>query len=118
MFRELFNFSYRRTVVQAIGFYLFYLVFAMLLGGIAGAVAFGYHLVPGADFKAALRVGSTIAPVIPIVIGGLVALTRTLDGVTVLVTLVAFLVSFFAGWLGAGLLIAYLTTRPLRQKSA
>ncbi len=118
MFKELFNFSYQRSAVQAVGFYLFYLLLAVLIGFLGGIVAYTLHLIPTTDMRGALRLGEYIAPIIPIVIGGLVALAKPLTPTTVIVTLLAFAVAFLAGWFGAGLLIAYLTTRPSRLKSA
>ena len=46
MFRNLMNYPYKRTPLEAIGFYLAYFVALLLLGGIAGALA---GLVSGPD---------------------------------------------------------------------
>jgi hypothetical protein len=114
MFRQLFNFGYQRTALQAFGWYLFFALVAILIGGFAGTLAVFYGFTPANDFAASMKVGEHFAPSLPILVGVILLCAKPITPLSVIVTLIAFIVAFFAGWLGAGILLAFLTTRPSR----
>jgi hypothetical protein len=117
VFEKLFDFSYQRTPLQALGWYLFYLLIAMLIGFIVGVIAAPF-LAPGGDIKASvgagILVGQYLGPIFPIVIAGLFLWSRPMTAMNLVGTLIAVIVGAFVGWLGAGIVLALLTTRPSR----
>jgi hypothetical protein len=120
MFEGLFDFSLQRTPLQALGFYLFYFAIAVLIGGLTtfAALSLGYISIPTGDFaagfQAGAKIGRWIAPIVPIVVAGMVASTRPLGPAIFLLTLLALFLALVTGWFAAGIPIAILTTRPPR----
>jgi hypothetical protein len=113
MFQQPFNFAMQRTAIQAVGWYLFFLLLAGLAGALAVLVA---HAIAGAPLPLpdAVVLGAKIAPIFAILLGVGLLRARPMNVANVLVTTLASVFSFFAGFLGAGLFLAYLTTRPLK----
>lgn len=74
MFRQLTNFSYQRTPVQAVGFYLFYLILTVLAAAIAGGIAglVSPETSPETSFESGQRFGTLIAVVISLALSYLV----------------------------------------------
>ena len=122
MFKEPFNFSLQRTPLQALGWYLFFFLLAAVLGGIAGAIVTNFgpgHPMTIADsFHAGAHAGRYISPIIPGLGCIFMLISRPLSALNVLIVVFSFAISLFLGWLGAGILLAYLTTRPPRTKAA
>jgi hypothetical protein len=117
MFKQLFNFGFQRTALQAFGWYLFFLLLAVLLGMVAGIVAFSLGYVSANDFVGSMHVGERVAPVIPMMVGVVLLLEKPFTPTSVIVTLVAFGLAFLFGWFGAGIPLAFLTTRPSRESA-
>ena len=117
MFRRLTDFGHQRTLVEAIGFYLAYLLLGILLGAVLGAVA---GLVTGnVGFEGGLAIGATVAigicPVMAFIILGAKGLLGHLGYVAVAVLSV---VGAALGGLLLGLVfVAFLTTRPSVRRS-
>ena len=122
MFRQLTNFGHQRSVVQAIGFYLVYLVAGVLgIALAAGAVALISTSVGGTfGFDAGLGFGSVLAVVMTAVLSLLVLRAKGLFGhVGYLLVGLLSLAGAVAGGLILGLIfVAFLTTRPTRQAAS
>lgn len=114
MFRQMFNFGFQRTALQALGWYLFFFLVAVLLGMVAGIVAYSLGYVSADDFVGSMRIGERVAPVLPMMVGVVLLLEKPFTPTSVIVTLVAFALAFLFGWFGAGIPLAFLTTRPSR----
>lgn len=115
MFKNLTDFSFRRSGKEAVGFYLAYLLVGLIVGGIGGAVA---GLQAGATtFSEGLKLGLKIGPIIAMVYSIAISLTVLLQrklytgfGYIVLV-LCSGLFAAFGGLLLGLLVPAFMTTR-------
>jgi hypothetical protein len=114
MFRELTNFGLKRTAVQALGFYLAYLLFIMLLGGLAGFVfvlLFGPNSV--SEFTQTVSIGATIGALVCAFLT--YSVRKEKHVAKQYSTLIYVIVSFALGIIGGGLLgltvPSYLTTK-------
>ena len=112
MFRRLTDFGHQRTLVEAIGFYLAYLVLGIVLaaglGALAGLVDRGFGFESGLALGTAVAIG--ICPVLAFVILGAKRQLRHVGYVLVAVLSVA---GAAVGGLLLGLVfVAFLTTRP------
>ena len=118
MFKEPFNFALRRTGLQALGWYLVFFAIAGILGAIAGILFASSNSAVTFDdgVKAGMLAGKYLAPAFPIVVGLPLVWTRPLSALNVIVALLAIAVGLLLGWVGAGILLAYLTTRPPRER--
>jgi len=114
MFHQPFDFSLQRSAVQAIGWYLFFLLLSFLGGAFIGLAIGAIANIP-VTYDSGLRMGMRIGPLIPVVLGILVMRNRPLMASNVLITAIAFVLAFLFGFLGAGILLAYLTTRPTKD---
>jgi hypothetical protein len=118
MFSNLFNFGFQRSALQAVGWFLFFLLIGALLSGLAGGLAYSLGYLPQGDFstgfKGGAQIGRIVMPAFCIFVGILLFFSKPITPLSVVVTLLAFLASFLAGWLGAGIFLAFLTTRPSR----
>lgn len=111
MFKHLFDLGHPRTAVQAVGFYIAYLVLlvlvAALIGGIAGM------LIPNlSSFAAGARVGAVVAIIACVIIALLILKRKKLlgnFGLILLAVLTGFLAMVGGGLLGL-IVPAYLTT--------
>ena len=116
MFRKLTDFGYQRTVTQAIGFYIFYLILCSLLAGVlAGAAVQGDSI--GAllnPYGLGVSVGGRLAIFMSLALS-LVVMARKREighpGLLVL-AVVGALSATLAGALLGLLVPAYLSTRP------
>ena len=112
MFGRLSDFGHQRSAVQAIGFYLAYLVagivFLAVLGGVAGAI------IPGFGFDGGLTLGTIGAVIISPVLSLLVMRAKGLLGhIGFLLLAVLSGGAAAIGGLILGLMfVAFLTTRP------
>jgi hypothetical protein len=119
MFDKLFDFSFRRTPLQALGWFLFFWLVAALIGFIAGALVAIYSLPAGtSDFSAGLHAGQSagryLGPIFPIVMSGFFLWARPLTAFDLIGALGTVIIGLFLGWMGAGIILAFLTTRPLK----
>lgn len=110
MFTELTNFGYERTGKQAVGFYLAYLLMAILIGALLGGLVGAFTELE--DMSVAARVGAAGAFIIVLVLGGLIIQAKGLQGslAAIMLVLLAGILTLFAGALGGLLPIAYLST--------
>ena len=116
MFRELMNFSYQRTALQAFGWYLTFLVIGITLAGIAATI-----FAPGATtfaegVQGGLVIGRLVNPLYHIVLAAALLWSRWRAVLNIFLALAAVLISVFIGAVGGLILLAVLTTRP-RHKS-
>ena len=117
MFRRLTDFGHQRTLVEAIGFYLAYLLLGIIvaagLGFVAGFVTGDFSFEGGMTVGAAFAIG--ICPVMGFIILGAKGLLSHLGYVAVAVLSV---VGAALGGLLLGLVfVAFLTTRPAVRRS-
>ena len=115
MFKKLTEFSYKRTALEAVGFYLAWLVLLLLTGALAG-VFIGSAVPPEKALSYSLIAGQTLAFVMCPTLSGLILAQKKLYsfGYILLVILTG-----FVALLGAvcGLIpAAFLTTRKSAQK--
>jgi hypothetical protein len=111
------NFSYRRTALQAVGWYLVFLLIGGLIAVLAAAVASG----GGTGFAAALHRGASagLLAIIPyhVIIGIWLCWGRPKDAANILLLSAGILLSPFFGALGGLIPFAVLTTRPMLEQS-
>jgi hypothetical protein len=111
------NFSYQRSPLQAVGWYVIFLLFGLLIGAIIGAIAANGTT----TFAEGMQRGMLISRyfVIPYHIVVAVALlwSRWKSVLNIFLALFAILLSTLLGALGGLIPLAVLTTRP-RQKSS
>ena len=117
MFRRLTDFGHQRTVVEAIGFYLTYLILGILLGAVLGAVA-GF-VTGNVGFEGGLAIGATVAIGICPVLGFIILAAKgLLSHIGYVAVVVLSVVGAVIGGLLLGLVfVAFLTTRPAVRRS-
>ena len=117
MFKEVMNFSYRRTALQAFGWYLVFL----LIGGVVAVLAAAIASDGGAGIAAALRSGASTGrlAIIPyhVIIGIWLCWRRPKDAANILLLSAGILLSPLFGALGGLIPFAVLTTRPMLEQS-
>jgi MFS family permease len=111
MFSQLGNFGYKRTALQAVGFYIAYLVFTIITAALAGMVLGG--VTGNNDFEFGKKVGIVVAIVMTLVFSFLIlqAKKMTNNYMYLLLAVVAGILSFVGGGLLGLIIPAYLTTR-------
>ncbi len=120
MFNNLFDFSYTRSIKEAIGFYIAFLFLFMLLGGILGGVStivFGVSEEEAFDFG--VKIGSVLGVVLTLVLAAVVLHAKKLYthfGYIVL-GLLSGVLAIFVGGIGGLIPVTYLTTRPASKGS-
>ncbi len=112
MFAEPFNFAKQRTGLQAFGWYLVFLLIALVVGMVLGGIAALGHFFPGTSYEVGLKMGTIVAPIFTFVVAVLVVWARPTNVINLALGAGAVLVSLLLGWIGGGILLAYLTTRP------
>jgi len=113
MFKEVLDFSYRRTALQAFGWYLIFLLIGGVIAGLAAIIA---HAEPGIEAR---QVGASM--IIPghVLIGILLLWSRPKDAANILLLSAGIMLSPLFGALGGLIPFAVLTTRPLlKQRDA
>lgn len=115
MFKNLTDFAYQRNTKEAIGFYLAYLVFIILISVLASiiiAILIGVNKDNASDFG--LRLGTFFAVISSFGLGILVlkAKNNLNNFGLLLLVILAGLIAFFLGGLGGLIPVAYLTTKP------
>jgi len=116
MFKELFNFGFKRTSAQAFGFYIAWVVLIALAGGAVSAVLGAVFLGGSDSFSTGFQFGERVGGVVAILMCTAVAITviaarkKTKSfGAWIAVLFAAFL-SVFGGALLGVIPIAYLST--------
>ena len=115
MFKNLTNFSYKRSWKEAIGFYLAYLLVGLILGGIAGGLS---SIQSGATtfsegFNTGLGIGQIVGIIYSLIISFVVLIQRKLykNFGWVILALLNGLLAFFGGSLLGLIIPAFMTTR-------
>ena len=104
MFEDLFNYSKERQPLQALGFYVVFLIIGVALGALGG-------LVFGTDFETGMLVGHVIAVIYCTVLSYLIlsAKAQLSNAFSAFIFITAFL-SYFIGSIGGLIPVAYLYT--------
>jgi len=116
VFGQLFDFSYRRSAVQAIGFYVVYFLIGIAISAVVGMLAAGLSGASG--FEEGFKVGSQVGNVVAVIfsLGLSIAILRAkglFHNVLALVVLVFSGIGAAVLGLFLGLIfVAFLTTRP------
>jgi hypothetical protein len=118
MFNHLFDFGYQRSTKEALGFYIAYLVLAivaaMLLGGVAGMIGEG-----DTAYELGVKIGSIVAVVASVVLSFLIIRAKRLYSFgMILLGIVSGLLALITGGLGGFIPVAYLSTRENRASAA
>ena len=104
MFDDLFSFNKERLPLQALGFYIVFLIIGAVLGGVVG-------LIFGKDFESALFAGQVFAPIYSLILGYLALSQKDqLSSVYAALLLVIAILAIFSGALGGLIPVAYLST--------
>ncbi len=112
MFQQLMNFSYRRSLLQALGWYLFFLFIGFVIGFVAGGVA-GTGSAGLLAFQRGAWAGQIIEIPYHITLGILLLWNRPKDVANILLFLAGVVLSVLLAALGGLIPLAVLTTRPI-----
>jgi hypothetical protein len=117
MFRRLTDFGHERSLIQAVGFYLAYLVLGIVLGALLGAVA--GMMFKDFGFDAGLMAGAALAVVsCPALSFAILRAKGLLSNVMLLLVAVLSVAGAAVGGLILGLIfVAFLSTRPAVRQS-
>ncbi len=111
MFYDIMNFSYRRTGLQAFGWYLMYLLIGIVIGLVSGYIAG----IAAKSFDEGYSIGSMAGQIsaIPyhILLGTLLLWNRNKDAPNLLLAITGVVLSVFLGALGGLIPLAFLTRR-------
>lgn len=112
MFSNLMNFSYRRDLKGAIGFYLFYLILIVILSMVLAAI-FGLIANQQGNFNLGMRIGNVIAIIACLFLSFMILKSKNkLDnGLFILLSLLSGVLAYFGGGLLGLIPIAYLSTK-------
>ena len=118
MFRRLTDFGHERSLIQAIGFYLVYLVLGIALGAVLGGLA--GMMFKDFGFDAGLMIGAALAVVsCPLLSFAILRAKGLLSNMLYLLIAVLSVAGAAVGGLLIGLLfVAFLSTRPAVRQSA
>jgi len=112
MFAEIMNFSYRRNWLQAVGWYLMFLVIGIVLGAVVGRMA-GIATTSFAEgFDIGNKAGQLSAIPYHIVLATLLLWQRPKDATNILLALAGVAISALLGALGGLIPLAVVATRP------
>jgi hypothetical protein len=112
MFAEIMNFSYRRNWLQAIGWYLIFLLGGIVIGGIVGRMAGIAATSFGEGFDIGNKAGQLSAIPYHIVLATLLVWHRPKDAPNILLAFAGVAISTLLGALGGLIPLAVLSTRP------
>jgi hypothetical protein len=111
MFNRLFDLSYQRTGLQALGMYLAYGVLNVLVAFVAGMVL--SLLNPAATFDDGVRVGTLVVVISCVIVGGLMVHKKGMVNFKgIALVILAGLLAGFGGTLLGMIPVAYLSTQP------
>lgn len=117
MFSRLFDFGFKRTPVQAFGFYLAFLFLIMLTGALGGSVAGVFA--PSAEdaYEFGVKIGSILAVIICVILCALMLKAKNLHTHFgwVLIVFVSGFLALLGGGIGGLLPIAFLSTKKKRK---
>jgi hypothetical protein len=111
MFAEPLNFSYRRTGLQAFGWYLIYVLVGLVIGFVSGRFVDFFVHDPDEAFKVGFVVGQISAIPYHILVGTLLLWHRKKDAANVLLLLSGVVLSIMLGALGGMIPFAFITRR-------
>jgi Mn2+/Fe2+ NRAMP family transporter len=111
MFRELMNFSYRRTPLQAFGWYLIFLLIGLVVGALAGVVVGIGSTSFTEGFQRGVPAGQIVIIPYHIILGILLLWNRPKGAANILLALAGVVLSVLLGALGGLVPLAVLTTR-------
>jgi hypothetical protein len=116
MFKHLTELSYTRSIKEAIGFYLAYLLLIIIAGAIAGFLFGGINSVN--SFYAGIDIGTIISVIASLILTYLIfmAKKRTKSFASLLLTLVAGFLAMIGGGILGLLIPAYITTTGEKSK--
>jgi hypothetical protein len=112
MFQELMNFSYQRTKLQALGWYLIYLLIGLVIAFVLGRCIDFIITDPERAFQVGFVVGQFSAIPYNILLGTLLIWHRMKEGVNILLVLAGIVLSIILGFPGGLIPLAVLTCRP------
>ncbi|MEM7647691.1 MAG: hypothetical protein AAF283_00825 [Cyanobacteria bacterium P01_A01_bin.70] len=114
MFKQLSNLAYQRTAIEAVGFYIAYLLLCILLGAIGGGIAGIFAEDP---FQAGLIIGSIVSVVFCAALALAVAMQKSVlsDFFAWILIVLAVLLAILIGGIGGLLPISILSTRPSKS---
>jgi len=113
MFHKLADLGFERRPLQAIGFYLSYLLANVIVFGIAGGLTGGVlGLGIEKSFEIGSYVGQTVGVLIDLVIAIAVVRKKEVGFIGLLLVPLSGLLTFYGGAMLGLIPIAYLTTRP------
>ena len=112
MFNKLTDFGHERTGKEALGFYLAYLVFIIILGALVGGTsAVMVHHDEGA-YDLGVRVGAVVAVIVSVTLPLLILRAKKIFSFGgLLLVLLSGLLALFIGGIGGLIPAAYLTTK-------
>lgn len=114
MFKNLFNFGYRRNTKEAFGFYIAYLILVVALGVLSTGLLVAAMGVPEEEgYEFGVKVGGIVAVIVCTVTAFLILKAKKLLSrfEYVLLGILAGIVALFLGALGGLIPVAYLSTR-------
>ena len=115
MFSNLTDFSFKRSAIQAVGFYIAYLVLTVVLGGLAGGVfsILTSNLTVAEGYLSGVRIGAILAVIVSISLAFLiVSKKRRLSNFFYLILIaLSGILALLAGGLAGLIIPAFLTTR-------
>lgn len=115
MFGHLFDFSYTRTTIEAIGFYVAWLLIVMLFSALASGLV-GTFFIGGDNFSYGYSIGVRIGAVIAVIMSTLLSFQITRQKhilkklSSIVLIILSGLIALFAGGLGGLIVPAYLST--------
>ena len=113
MFKHLTNFGFNRSVKQAFGFYLAYLLFAAIICGLSGGVVSVIYANENNTFELGAKAGAVVAVMLMLILGYLILKQKNLlnNFIYIIFVLFSALIALFAGALGGLIPLTFLTTR-------
>jgi hypothetical protein len=115
MFQELMNFSYQRTPLQAVGWYLLYFLIGIIIGMVSGYVAGIASTTFAEGFSIGTKAGQLSAIPYHILLGTLLIWHRPKEVGNILLVLGGVVLSVFLGALGGLIPLAVLSCRPVMK---
>lgn len=111
VFSNLFNFSYKRSFKEAIGFYIVYALLLMLVGGVLAAITRVAFPI-GDVFDQSIMVGQISATLVTLGLAVLILMGKGLLGrpLNMVLMLLSAVLSYFVGGILGVAVLAYLTT--------
>lgn len=110
MFKNLTNFGYQRSVKDAIGFYIAYLVLIIMIGALFGGILGAATQIDNVGLGA----GTIVAVIVSLTLSFLILKRKKSLGKFsfIALALLSGLLAIFLGGLAGLIPVAYLTTRP------